>query len=156
MKKKCKKIKPILNDGNVFWSGGSIVDNIKVAKAGGVDAAAAGQAALGQGLGVAQGAMQLGSQIATNFDTSGIGDEVVNTSALSRGDVLNSNTNVDSNQTNAAGQGLSGMMTGLNAGKDFGIGGAAIGAGIGLIAGAGSAILGNNKKQLVADRAEQK
>lgn len=155
MKKKCKKIKPILNDGNVFWSGGSIVDNIKVAKAGGVDAAAAGQTALGQGLGVAQGAMQLGSQAVNNFDTSGIGDEVVNTSQISRGDILNSNTSVDSNQTNAAGQGLSGALTGAQAGMAFGPGGAAIGAGIGLISGAGSAILGNNKKQRISDRAEQ-
>jgi hypothetical protein len=110
---------------------------------------------LGAYLGAAQGAMQLGSQAINNLDTSGIGNEVVGTSEMSRNDILNTNVNVDSKQTNVGGQALSGAMTGASAGMAFGPLGAAIGGGVGLLAGGISSLVGNDKKQRVAEQAEQ-
>ena len=106
-------------------------------------------------LGAAQGAMQLGSQAINNLSTDGIGNEVVGTNDMSRSDILNTNVNVDSRQTNTGGQALSGAMTGAQAGMALGPLGAGIGAGVGLLAGGISSIIGNNKKQKAADLAEQ-
>jgi hypothetical protein len=64
--------------------------------------------------------MQLGSQAINNLDTSGIGKEVIGTGQMTRGDILNTNVNVDSNQTNVGGQALSGAVTGAQAGMAFG------------------------------------
>ena len=128
----------------------------KLNAAGAIKAPGAGLAqGLGQGLAVAQGAMQLGSQVIDNLDASGIGKEVVGTGQMTRGDILNTNVNVDSNQTNVGGQALSGAMTGASAGMAFGPLGAAIGGGVGLLAGGISSLVGNNKKQGIADAAEQ-
>ena len=110
---------------------------------------------VGAYLGAAQGAMQLGNQVINNFDTSGIGSEVVVTQDMSRNDVLNTNVNVDSRQSSVGGQALSGAMTGAQAGMALGPLGAGIGAGVGLLAGGISSIIGNNKKQKAADLAEQ-
>ena len=110
---------------------------------------------VGAYLGAAQGAMQLGNQVINNFDTSGIGSEVVGTQDMSRNDVLNTNVNVDSRQSSVGGQALSGAMTGAQAGMALGPLGAGIGAGVGLLAGGISSIIGNNKKQKAADLAEQ-
>ena len=106
-------------------------------------------------LGIAQGAMQLGSQAINNLSTDGIGNEVIGTNDMSRSDILNTNVNVDSRQTNTGGQALSGAMTGAQAGMALGPLGAGIGAGVGLLAGGISSIIGNNKKQKAADLAEQ-
>ena len=106
-------------------------------------------------LGAAQGVMQLGSQAINNLSTDSIGSEVVGTDGISRGDILNTNVNVDSRQTNTVGQALSGAMTGAQAGMALGPLGAGIGAGVGLLASGISSIIGNNKKQKAADLAEQ-
>ena len=110
---------------------------------------------VGAYLGAAQGAMQLGSQIFGNFDTSGVGKEVQSTNDISRGDIMNSNVNVDSNKSNVAGESLKGTMTGLQAGAQFGLMGAAIGAGVGLIGGGISSIFGNSAKQRKANEAAE-
>ena len=110
---------------------------------------------IGAYLGAAQGVMQLGSQAISNFDTSGIGSEVVGTQDMSRNDILNTNVNVDSKQSNVGGQALSGAMTGATAGMAFGPLGAAIGGGVGLLASGISSIIGNNNKQDAANQAEQ-
>lgn len=67
-------------------------------------------------LGAAQGAFQLGSQFASNMDTSGIGNEVVGTNDMSRSDILNTQVDVNSNKSNTLGQAASGAMTGAQAG----------------------------------------
>ena len=110
---------------------------------------------LGAYLGAAQGVMQLGSQAIGNLDTSGIGSEVVGTNDMSRNDILNTNVNVDSKQSNVGGQALSGAITGASAGMAFGPLGAAIGGGVGLLAGGISSLVGNNNKQDAANQAEQ-
>lgn len=109
---------------------------------------------IGPYLGAAQGAFQLGSQFASNMDTSGIGNEVVGTNDMSRSDILNTQVDVNSNKSNTLGQAASGAMTGVQAGMSFGPVGAAIGAGVGLISGGLSSILGNSDKQRKADEAE--
>lgn len=137
------------NKGNIFATGAdlNLLQNIKSGNI---------QTSLGQGLGVAQGTMQLGSQIGSNFDTSGIGSEVMGVNDISRNDILNTNINVDSKQTNVGGQALSGAVSGASAGMQFGgLPGAAIGAGVGLLSGGISSIIGNNSKQLAAQQAEQ-
>ena len=111
---------------------------------------------VGAYLEAAQGAMQLGSQIFGNFDTSGIGKEVQSTNDISRGDIMNSNVNVDSMKSNVAGQSLTGAMTGAKAGMSIaGPLGAGIGAGVGLIGGGLSSIFGNSAKQRKADKEAQ-
>ena len=157
-KKKNKFVVPReYNQSVIFASGGNlysgtqnvssqmnIIDNFS--KNGNV------QAGIGQGLDVVQGATQLGSQIFGNFDTSGIGKEVQSTNDISRGDVMNSNVNVDSMKSNVSGQSLTGAMTGAKAGMAFGPLGAGIGAGVGLIGGGLSSIFGNSAKQRKADQ----
>lgn len=147
-KKKNNKFTIPKNSSNYFADAGNLnlLQNIKAGNS---------QAALGQGLGVAQGVMQLGSQAINNLDTSGIGSEVMGTNDMSRNDILNTNVNVDSRQSNVGGQALSGAMTGAQAGMALGHLGAGIGAGVGLLAGGISSIIGNNKKQKAADLAEQ-
>jgi hypothetical protein len=110
---------------------------------------------IGAYLGTAQGAVQLGSQVIDNLDTSGIGKEVAGTGQMTRGDILNTNVNVDSGKTNVGGQALSGAMTGASAGLALGPLGALVGGGIGALAGGISSLIGNEKKQKAADAAEQ-
>jgi len=111
---------------------------------------------VGAYLGAAQGAMQLGSQTFGNFDTSGIGKEVQSTNDISRGDIMNSNVNVDSMKSNVAGQSLTGAMTGAKAGMSIaGPLGAGIGAGVGLIGSGLSSIFGNRAKQRKANEEAQ-
>ena len=111
---------------------------------------------VGAYLGAAQGAMQLGSQIFGNFDTSGDGKEVQSTNDISRGDIMNSNVNVDSMKSNVAGQSLTGAMTGAKACMSIaGPRGAGIGAGVGLIGSGLSSIFGNRAKQRKADQEAQ-
>ena len=151
------------NRSVIFASGGQIFDSNGNIFAGGADLnllqnikAGNTQSAIGQGLGVAQGGMQLGSQIFGNFDTSGIGKEVQSTNDISRGDIMNSNVNVDSMKSNVAGQSLTGAMTGAKAGMSIaGPLGAGIGAGVGLIGGGLSSIFGNSAKQRKADQEAQ-
>ena len=109
---------------------------------------------IGLYLGAAQGVMQLGSQAINNFDTSGIGKEVQNVNDISRGDIINTSVVVDSNQSNVAGQALSGAMTGASAGAAFGGVGALVGGGIGALAGGLSSKFGNDKKEDAANKAE--
>ena len=106
------------------------------------------------GLGVAQGVMQLGSQIGNNLSTSSIGHEVQGVQDISRGDIMNTNIHVDSNKTNSLGQAASGALTGAKTGSAFGPVGTAIGAGIGAIAGGVSSIFGNKAKEKAAQKAE--
>ena len=147
-KKKNKFTVPPLYDTSVFDNGGgmNIFDNIKNKNT---------QAALGQGMDVTQGVMQLGSQIGSNLSTSGIGSEVQDINNIGRSDILNTNTNIDSKQTNIGGQALSGAMTGAQAGKSFGAIGMGVGAGIGALAGGLSSVFGNEVKQDKADEAQQ-
>ena len=114
------------------------------------------QTGIEQGLEAVQGATQLGSQIFGNFDTSGVGKEVQSTNDISRGDIMNSNVNVDPMKSNVAGQSLTGAMTGAKAGLSIaGPLGAGIGAGVGLIGGGLSSIFGNSAKQRKADQEAQ-
>lgn len=182
MKKSCKKkpIKPIL-DSNKFNLGGlsgfdpsalaagtgfgqsvdmsglNLKANSQMAQLAGTKPTAP-QGIPGAGampyLGAAQGAIELGSQIAGNFNKDGIGKEVVGTQDMSRQDVLNTNVNVDANKSNVAGESVKGLATGLKAGMAFGPMGAAIGAGVGLIGGLGSSLIGNAQKQRLADQKE--
>jgi len=85
------------------------------------------QVGIGQALGATQGAMQLGSQTANNLDTSGIGNEVVGVNDISRNDILNSNTSVDSKTNSVVGSALQGGLSGAQAGSSFGPLGTAIG-----------------------------
>lgn len=160
-KKKNKFIVPQeYNQSVIFASGGQLFDSNGNIFAGGADLnllqnikAGNTQSAIGQGLGVVQVATQLGSQIFGNFDTSGIGKEVQSTNDISRGDIMNSNVNVDSMKSNVAGQSLTGAMTGAKAGMSIaGPLGAGIGAGVGLIGGGLSSIFGNSAKQRKADQ----
>ena len=113
------------------------------------------QVGIGQALGVAQDTMQLGSQIGNNLSTSGIGNEVQGVNDISRGDILNTNVNVDSKKTNTFGAAGSGALTGAQAGSQFGLLGAGIGAGVGALAGGISSIFGNHAKQDAAEKAQQ-
>lgn len=152
-----KKYKPKLKSKNLnlFEGGGDILSNISTFTAGGKGSSAAGQAALGQGIGILQGAGSLFSQAAGNFDTSGIGKEVQNTNDISRADVLNKSAEVDAMKSNTAGQALSGGLTGIQAGMSFGPVGAAIGGGIGALVGGISSIFGNKEKEELAKRKEE-
>ena len=135
--------------GNIFASGAdlNLLQNIKAGNT---------QSAIGQGLEVVQGATQFGSQIFGNFDTSGVGKEVQSTNDISRGDIMNSNVNVDSMKSNVAGQSLTGAMTGAKAGMSIaGPLGAGIGAGVGLIGSGLSSIFGNRAKQRKANEEAQ-
>lgn len=148
-KKKNKFTIPPLYDTSVFADGGKTLDIFGNIKAGN------SQAAIGQGLGVVQGGMQLGTQIANNLSTSGIGNEVQGTNDINRNDILGTNTSVDSKQTNVFGAAGQGAMTGAQAGQVFGPEGALIGAGVGALAGGISSIFGNEAKQQKADLAQQ-
>ena len=151
------------NRSVIFASGGQIFDSNGNIFAGGADLnllqnikAGNTQSAIGQGLEVVQGATQLGSQIFGNFDISGVGKEVQFTNDISRGDIINSNVNVDSMKSNVAGQSLTGAMTGAKAGMSIaGPLGAGIGAGVGLIGSGLSSIFGNSAKQRKADQEAQ-
>ena len=140
-------------------TGGPDLSKITQQGVGKLNAAGAAKApttpGLGAYLGAAQGAMQLGSQTIDNLSTEGIGNEVMGTNDMSRADILNTNVNVDSRQTNSGGQALSGAMTGAQAGMAFGPLGAAIGGGVGALAGGISSLIGNHKKQKAAEQAEQ-
>lgn len=175
MKKNCKKkpIKPILDSNKFNFGGlatgtgfGQAVDMNALNLKAGADmsrlaksappapAGIPGMDSIMPGLGVAQGAMELGTQIAGNLNTDGIGKEVVGTHEMSRGDILNTNVSVDANKSNVFGESAKGMATGLKAGMAFGPMGAGIGAAAGLIGGLGSSLIGNAKKQNLAERAE--
>ena len=163
------------NGGNIFWDGSQMqllqAPQVGVSTTPGFDSSklkfgdakgaatpsgnkaksTTGQFGVMQGLQVAQGAMQLGSQIGSNFDTSGIKAQQSNINDIGRNDLSNS-TNVDSMQNNVAGQSLTGAMTGAKAGQAFGQIGTAVGAGIGLIGGGLSSIFGNKSKEEEAER----
>ena len=143
---------------NKYDTGGTILDNINAAKAGGAGSAAAGQAALGQGLGVATGALGL--------ITSGIGH--LKTDVYKTADFSNAGS-LDSLQSqagayipekarteNAGGAAVSGALQGAQAGMAFGPWGAAVGGVVGGATGLITTLFGNKKKKKAANTAEEK
>ena len=116
----------------------------------GAGAASGGLGAAAGAIGAVPGVMNLLNTSISDFDTSGIGKEVVGTSQMSRGDILNTNVNVDSNQKGAGAIGsdaLSAAMTGMQVAGPWG-------ALAGLVPIA-TGIFGNEKKRKAADAAEQ-
>ena len=122
-KKKLKKIAiPIENNqqaifasgGNIYSTGGLPTD-FKSSAAGQFAAGNVG-AGLSGTLGAAPGIMGLANSTIKDFDTSGIGKEVVGTQDMTRNDILNTNVNVDAQQKGfgaIAGDAASAAMAGM-------------------------------------------
>ena len=73
-------------------------------------------AGLSGALGAAPGIMGLANSTIKDFDTSGVGKEVVGTQDMTRNDILNTNVNVDAQQKGfgaIAGDAASAAMTGM-------------------------------------------
>lgn len=123
IKKKLKKVViPIENNqqaifahgGNLYELGGLPTD-FKSSAAGQFAAGNVG-AGLSGALGAAPGIMGLANSTIKDFDTSGIGKEVVGTQDMTRNDILNTNVNVDAQQKGfgaIAGDAASAAMAGM-------------------------------------------
>lgn len=108
-------------------------------------------------LGIAGGAINLGSQIAGNLKVPKAPE--VDMNANTKGDLLNRATNFqghDLGRTNTAMSGVNGAMTGATAGMALGPIGAAVGGVVGGIGGAISSIFGNKKKKKAERKANRK
>lgn len=107
-------------------------------------------AGLSGALGAIPGVMGLMNSTIKNFDTSGVGKEVVGTNDMTRNDILNTNVNVDAQQKGAgaiAGDAASAAMAGMQVAGPWG-------ALAGLVPIA-TGIFGNEAKQKKAEQAEQ-
>ena len=122
-KKKLKKVAiPTENNqraifahgGNLYGLGGLPADF----KSSAVEQFATGNvgAGLSGAIGAAPGIMGLANSTIKDFDTSGIGKEVVSTQDMTRNDILNTNVNVDAQQKGfgaIAGDAASAAMAGM-------------------------------------------
>ena len=100
--------------GNLYELGGLPAD-FKSSAAGQFAAGNVG-AGLSGALGAVPGIMGLANSTIKDFDTSGVGKEVVNTQDMTRNDILNTNVNVDAQQKGfgaIAGDAASAAMAGM-------------------------------------------
>jgi len=134
--------------GNLYKLGGLPTD-FKSSAAGQFAAGNVG-AGLSGALGAAPGIMGLANSTIKDFDTSGIGKEVVGTQDMTRSDILNTNVNVDTQQKGfgaIAGDAASAAMAGMQVAGPWG-------ALAGLVPIA-TGIFGNEAKQNKAEQAER-
>ena len=122
-KKKLKKM--AIPTGNnqqaIFASGGNLYSTVGLptdfkSSAAGQFAAGNVGAGLSGALGATPGIMGLVNSTVEDFDTSGIGKEVVSTQDMTRNDILNTNVNVDAQQKGfgaIAGDAASAAMAGM-------------------------------------------
>jgi hypothetical protein len=122
-KKKLKKVavpiesnqQAIFASGGNLYSTGGLPTDFKSSAAGQFAAGNVG-AGLSGALGAAPGIMGLANSTIKDFDTSGIGKEVVSTQDMTRNDILNTNINVDAQQKGfgaIAGDAASAAMAGM-------------------------------------------
>lgn len=134
--------------GNLYELGGLPTD-FKSSAAGQFASGNIG-AGLSGALGAAPGIMGLANSTIKDFDTSGIGKEVIGTQDMTRNDILNTNVNVDSQQKGfgaIAGDAASAAMAGMQVAGPWG-------ALAGLVPIA-TGIFGNEAKQNKAEQAER-
>ena len=127
----------------------------KLNEAGATGASTASSPGVGAYIGAATGAFDIFNSSKENLSTKNIGKEVENTADISRDDIMSTNVEVDPQKTNVAGQALSGLAKGAQAGSAFGPIGMAIGAGVGYWSQGLSSLFGNKAKKRAAQKAEE-
>ena len=127
----------------------------RVNAAGAAGASTASGPGVGAYIGAATGAFDIFNSSKENLSTKNIGKEVENTADISRDDIMSTNVEVDPQKTNVAGQALSGLAKGAQAGSAFGPIGMAIGAGVGYWSQGLSSLFGNKAKERAAQKAEE-